>query len=318
MIVARVRRTICDRRLVEPGMCVLAACSGGPDSAAMLVALARLREDLGFALEVASVDHGLRPGAAADIEVAAAQASAQGVAFHRLRVAVDPSGSLQARAREARYDALRALAARIGAQRIAVGHTLDDQAETVLMRMLRGAGLHGLAGIEPARADGVVRPLIDCSRREVLAFAVKHCAVLAKDPSNDDPRFERVRIRHALLPLLEREDSAVIMHLNDLADDARAASRALDWAADRVLADSRQDDESIDLSSWTAVPDALRRRALSRWLERATGLAPGRAHLEALSRGESGSEVRLGGGYTAHIHGDGILRLTQISPAAVR
>jgi tRNA(Ile)-lysidine synthase len=287
MIVARVRRTVRERGLIEPGMRVLAACSGGPDSAAMLVALARLREEFRFELEAASVDHGLRPDAAADVEVARAQACAVGVGFHPLRVQVSSSGSLQASARAARYDALFTLAGSLGAARIAVGHTRDDQAETVIMRMLRGAGLPGLAGIEPLRKDGVIRPLLDCRRADVGLFATQHCSALARDPSNEDRNYERVRVRRELMPWLEREDAAVVNHLADLAEDARAALSALAPQAEAVLATAIQGDESIELSALELAPRAIRALALRAWLARSTGCDPGRAHLSQLEQAAS-------------------------------
>ncbi|HMI89850.1 MAG TPA: tRNA lysidine(34) synthetase TilS, partial [Polyangiales bacterium] len=140
MIVARVRRTLRERGLLEAGGRVLCACSGGPDSAALLVALAQLQVELDFTLEAASVDHGLRADAGLDVEIARDQARSVGVPFHALRVQVSSEGSLQAAARSARYGALHGLAASISASRLALGHTRDDQAETVLMRVLRGAG----------------------------------------------------------------------------------------------------------------------------------------------------------------------------------
>jgi tRNA(Ile)-lysidine synthase len=314
MIVARVRRSIRERGLIEPGMRVLAACSGGPDSAAMLVVLARLCSELDFELDAASVDHGLRPGARADVELAQAQAAQAGVAFHALRVEVDVSGSLQAGARSARYEALSALAARVGAQRIAVGHTQDDQAETVVMRLLRGAAVAGLAGIDPLRRDGVIRPLIDCRRADVAAFAAQHCASIARDPSNDDPRFERVRMRSSVLPLLEREDPALIQHLCDLADDARAVSAALVPLARQLLAAVRQDDESIDVSSLLAAPAPIRKLALRLWLER-VGAELGRAHIALVERATTAkAEVWLPGGWVVRSAGDGRLRLSRSAP----
>src|SRR5262245_8818481 len=123
---------------------VLCACSGGPDSAAMLVALARLAPELGFELVAASVDHGLRADAAHDVAIASRQAAALQVPFHALRIEVAAGASIQAQARSARYEALLRLAAELGASRVAVGHTRDDQAETVLARLLRGSGLVGL------------------------------------------------------------------------------------------------------------------------------------------------------------------------------
>jgi len=284
VIVARVRRTLRERGLIERSMRVLAACSGGPDSAAMLVVLARLREELGFELDAASVDHGLRAEAAADVEIARAQAEAAGVRFHPLRVHVARRGSLQANARTARYEALFTLGRHLGAARIAMGHTRDDQAETVLMRVLRGAGLPGLAGIEPLRSDGVIRPLIDCRRVDVGAFAAKHCSLLARDPSNEDAGYERVRVRSELLPWMEREDPAVVDHLADLAEDARAALEALAPQVQALLDAALQGDGSIQLSTLNAAPRATRALALRAWLERCTGREPGRAHLTQLER----------------------------------
>nr|MDQ3035052.1 tRNA lysidine(34) synthetase TilS [Myxococcota bacterium] len=136
MLLARVRRTVRERRLLERGERVVVAVSGGPDSMAMLDVVARLARELALDLSVASVDHGLRAEAADEIELARALATRLGLPFHALRVVVEPGGSIQAQARRARYDALRELAVALGARRIAVGHTRDDQAETVLARLL--------------------------------------------------------------------------------------------------------------------------------------------------------------------------------------
>jgi tRNA(Ile)-lysidine synthase len=293
-------------------MRVLVACSGGPDSGAMLVALAQLGPELGFDLEAASVDHGLRAGAAADVDVARSQAEALGVTFHALRVEVAPGASVQAHARRARYAALTELAAARGAQRVAVGHTLDDQAESVLQRIMRGAGLGGLSGIEPRRADGVIRPLIDCRRADVAVFARTHCAHLASDPSNTDPRFLRTRLRAEILPLLAREDPAIAQHVSDLADDARAAQAVLASAARALLERSRQSDGSIDVSTWISEPSAIRRLALRAWLEAETAREPGRAQLVALERALSSSaEVWLAEGWVVRSRRAGTLVLVR-------
>lgn len=309
-MIARVRRTVLERGLIEPGMRVLAACSGGPDSAAMLVALRRLSTDLGFTLEAASVDHGLRAGAKTDLAIARAQAAAAGVPFHALQVSVPASASLQAEARAARYGALLALASHIGAARVAVGHTRDDQAETVVLRMLRGSGLLGLRGIDPARQDGVIRPLIDCRREEVAAFAQRHCPEIASDPSNVDRRFGRSRVRADVLPVLQREDPAIVDHLADLAEEARALSAALLPSAEALLALSIQPDDIIDVSTWRASPAAIRVLALRIWLERATGEEPRRSHLAAVDRATNApGEIWLSAGWVVRSAGNGQLQL---------
>ncbi|MDD9936967.1 MAG: tRNA lysidine(34) synthetase TilS [Myxococcales bacterium] len=310
MVVARVRRTILERGLIEPGMRVLCACSGGPDSAALVVVLSRLASELGFELEAASVHHGLRPEAGRDVAIAREQALAVGVAFHPLRVEVAGGESVQAAAREVRYRALADLAGEIGAARIATGHTRDDQAETVLMRILRGAGLRGLAGVQARRKDGVVRPLIDCRRVEVAAFARASCPRVADDRSNRDPRFERVRVRRDLLPALEREDSAVVEHLAELAEEAGAAREALADLADALLPQD-EDAETIDLSKLVAAPVAVLRVGLQRLLEARTGLAVGRSHVTELARALThGGEVWLPGGWVGRCSGDGVLELS--------
>jgi tRNA(Ile)-lysidine synthase len=312
VIVARVRRTLRDRALIEPGMRVLAACSGGPDSGAMLMALARLSTELEFTLEAASVDHGLRADAAADVAIASEQAAAAGVAFHALRVTVAHEGSLQAGARAARYAALQTHARAIGAKRIAVGHTQDDQAETVLLRVLRGAGLAGLSGIEPLRADGVMRPLIDCRRADVHAFATQHCPRVARDASNEVRQFSRVRVRQDLLPLLEREDGAAIQHLSDLADDARATALALLRAAETLLGASVQGDGSIDVSTWFTEPSAVRRAALRSWVARIAAIDVGRGQLIELERAaRAPAEIWLSAGWVARSAGEGRISLSR-------
>lgn len=281
-MLGQVRRTIVARALIPPGARVLCACSGGPDSAALLVALARLAPELGFSVEAASVDHGLREQAARDVALARAQAESLGLPFHPLKVHVSLGGSLQAKARAARYAALQARAAELGATRIAVGHTRDDQAETVLLRLLRGSGLRGLGAIDPKRPDGVIRPLIDCDRTQVHQLARASFAEIALDPSNQDLRFERVRIRAHVLPVLLAEDPRLVRHLADLADEAREVRSPLRAAAVGLVERARvpgAEAESLRISVLADRPAQLRRAALREWLEQ-LGIAPlARAHL---------------------------------------
>jgi tRNA(Ile)-lysidine synthase len=284
VLIARVRRTIVERALIAPQSRVLCACSGGPDSAALLFALARLAPQLGFELSVASVDHGLRPDAQRDVEIAASQAAQLALPFRALQVHVAPGASLQARARAARYAVLAECARELGAVRIAVGHTRDDQAETVLSRLLRGAGVRGLAAIDPGRADGVVRPLIDCARASVHALAREHFAEIAEDRSNRDERFERVRIRTHLLPALQAEDRALVRHLSELADDARECSQLIERLAAELLNRAAVDSETVDISVLRPQAAVLRRAAVRLWLSRALGDVSGRAELRLLDR----------------------------------
>jgi tRNA(Ile)-lysidine synthase len=307
VIIARVRRTLQQRRLVEKGMHVLAACSGGPDSTAMLYCLARLAPELGFTLASASVDHGLREAAAREVELVGRQTRSIGAAFYPLKVAVASGPSLQAEARTARYRVLKQLAEQIGAQRIAVGHTQDDQAETVIMRILRGAGLEGLAAIDPLRMDGVIRPLIDCRRPEVHRYARENCSEIADDPSNLDERFERVRIRNRLLPVLEAEDPAIWQHLADLADQARETARMSARRAQRLLRKVEPSADSLKCAALRMADGAVRRHALRIWIERQTGVEPSRSHIDQVDQAlADGGEVWLPGQWAVIVTADRI------------
>ncbi|MEQ1787875.1 MAG: tRNA lysidine(34) synthetase TilS [Acidimicrobiales bacterium] len=225
-----------------PGTSVTCAVSGGADSLALLV----LAVEAGCATTAVHVDHGIRAGSAQEAEVVAEVAARVGAAFRAERVVVPDGPNLEARARRARYAVLP--------PDVLTGHTADDQAETVLLNLLRGAGLDGLAGYAPDR-----RPLRALRRRETH----KLCADLGlhpvDDPSNDDPWFRRNRVRHELLPLLdeiaERDVAAVLARQADLlradADLLEALSSALDPTDARVLA---------------AAPEPLAARAVRRWL----------------------------------------------------
>jgi tRNA(Ile)-lysidine synthase TilS/MesJ len=132
-----------------------------------------------------------------------------------------PGGNLQARAREARYAALRAAAAAAGAPLIATAHHADDRAETVLLRLLRGSGARGLAVLPPRNGD-LVRPFTKARRKDIEAHLARHGVAFARDPSNDDPRYGRARVRNEVLPLLETLSPGVVAHLNALADELAA------------------------------------------------------------------------------------------------
>jgi tRNA(Ile)-lysidine synthase len=201
--VRRAVATAADRRaVVRPGETILAACSGGPDSTALLDALARLAPPRGWQVTVAHVDHGLRNGSAAEAEVVAALAAARGLVFRALRVQVGPGGSLQDRARTSRHQALRALAMDIRATCIALGHTADDQAETVLMRLLTGATPRGLIAMAE-RSGRLARPLLRVWRRETVGYCTALGITPLDDPANADLRFLRSRVRHQIMPELE-------------------------------------------------------------------------------------------------------------------
>lgn len=216
---------------------VLVAVSGGADSTALLWVLGRLADEWGLGLHAVHVHHGLRPDADRDAAAACALGDRLGIPVEVIRVRVDHRGSLEAAAREARYAALHAHADRVGAHRIAVGHTADDQAETVWLRLREGTGLRGLGGIPPVRGR-VIRPLLEV-RRAGLREALREVGLgWVEDPTNADLRFARNRIRHAVLPALvaARPDGDLVERLLGVARSARAVLERVEVLARAELA----------------------------------------------------------------------------------
>lgn len=223
-MLSQVQRTIQEEDLVDRGDRVLVALSGGPDSTALLHALIALAPAWKLSICAATVDHGLRPEAAAEADLVAGRSRALGVPSEIVRVDVraarGPHVSWQQAARDARLAALQDVARRLNCTRVALGHNADDQAETVLFRIVRGTGVAGLAGI-PYRRDLFVRPLLDVRRAQILAFLAKRKIPYVTDPSNANPRYTRVRVRHEWLPLLTKENPRVVEALLALSRQAR-------------------------------------------------------------------------------------------------
>lgn len=199
------------------GTRVLVAVSGGPDSMALLDVLARHAAELGLTLVAHGVDHGLRADAAHELDLAQTLADRHGVAFSRSRVHVARGGNLQARARDARWRALREAASAANAGFIATAHHADDRAETVLIRLLRGAGPPGLAVLAPRDGDAI-RPLVRARKSDIEAYVSRRSLAVARDPSNQDPRYVRTRVRTGLLPQMAELDPRIVEHLCALAD----------------------------------------------------------------------------------------------------
>ena len=231
------KRALTGEAKLDRGAVLLAAVSGGPDSMALLHVLSSLAPKLGIVVRAHGVDHGLRREAKRELDAAASFAEHLGVTFGRTRLKVAPGGNLQARARAARYEARAAAAHACGAGTIATAHHADDRAETVLLRLMRGAGPRGLAVLPPRAPLGegpgleLLRPLIRARRADIRAHVERHAIPFATDPSNEDPRFLRVRVRRELLPLLEELAPGIVGHLVALADqlaelDVAAADRS--------------------------------------------------------------------------------------------
>lgn len=228
-------RCLRDECQLPPGARLLLAVSGGPDSMALLHVLAGLRSRAGFTVEVCGVDHGLRAESAAELDLVQRYCHRLDVPMFRRRVLVDASRNLQARARNARYEALEALLAERQLDFLVTAHHQDDRAETVLLRLLRGAGPEGLAVLSP-RLGNRLRPMVRAARERVLQHVERHRIPHVHDPSNVDARFARVRVRAELLPLMRQLSPGIVDHLTNLADEvlARPLPR-LTYAGEEVL-----------------------------------------------------------------------------------
>jgi tRNA(Ile)-lysidine synthase len=295
----RVRRTIERYALCPPGSHVLVAISGGSDSVALLFLLRDLAENGQFTVAgLAHVNHRLRPTADRDEQFCRDLADR----LH-LRIAVkkeDVRGyargrnlSVEDAARRIRYDFLEQAAGAFGADRIAVGHTQDDQAETLLLKLIRGAGLTGLAGIRQRRGR-IIRPLLDAARSDLRKYLADIGQEWIEDESNEDLANPRNRIRHRVLPELDRAaGTSTRSAIARAAGLAREDTEWLDELAERryeQLAQPSEDGVTIEAAALAAEPPPVRRRVLLKALRVAAGgREVGLDHVEAASAAVDGS-----------------------------
>jgi tRNA(Ile)-lysidine synthase len=274
MIYKKFKSTVTRLRLIEPGDKVLVAFSGGQDSMALLELLLELRREMPIGVVVAHFNHNLRPGAGDDEVFAKAAARKR-----RLPVVTGSRNvrlfakrqrlNMEEAARELRYAFLWKAALRVGATKIATGHTLTDQAETVLMRIVRGTGLLGLGGIAPGPEGPLIRPLLGVERAETEAYLSRRGIPFRTDETNLDRRILRNRIRLETLPAFARVDPSVARHLGRLAALARDEEELLGKVtatAWQELARREGGVFSLDASALSDLPRALARRVVRRFL----------------------------------------------------
>ncbi len=301
---------------------VVVAFSGGPDSTALLWGLSRLAPCLKMRLFAVHLDHAMDSGSASRAMAAARLASRLGVpliAARRDVTAGRRSGeSGEAAARRVRYELLEEVRRRAGACWVATAHHRDDQAETVLLRLLFGSGVEGLAGVRPVHG-AVVRPLLGAPRAELAAAVTAAGLIPVEDPTNRDLGVPRNRVRHRLLPALTRDDPEAASRLARLAGRARAAGAVLDRRLARLLGASVEGgDVAIPRAAWAALPPELRPSALAALHRRAgapypAGAAAGRELARQL--GERGwASCDCGGGWRWESAGD-LLILRRAQPA---
>jgi len=324
-LLAHIRRTCAAYGLLAPGATVLVAASGGADSTALLHALVRLGAEMSLRLEVAHLDHGLRGAeSAADAAFVEGLAASLALPCHVERLAEGclrrQGVSLQEAAREARLAWLERVAREIGATRVALGHTADDLAEEVLMRLLSGAGARGLAGMRPRRGK-FIRPLTHCRRADIEAWLTGQGLTWREDSSNRKGDYLRNRVRLSLVPELAAgfnpnlTDSlcrqATILGDEDDLLDALAAEALGGLAREEAGA------LTLDCAGLAALHPALQRRVIRLACQRLSGGLRGLTfrHVEAvLNLGRSASpsaSLSLPGGLAAQRrYGELLIRLT--------
>lgn len=253
------------RRLKGAQKAILIAVSGGADSVALMLSLVRLAGRLGLRLEVASLDHGLRPESRGEAEGVKSRAEKLGLVAHTRALGLRQGPALEQRARDARYAALEDIRLTRGLELIATAHTASDQAETVLMRLARGTSLGGAAAIR-ARLGTRIRPLLGVTRSEVLAYVAALGEPFFDDPMNADPKFLRVRMRQELLPLFEETAGPrVAQHLARFAHYAAEDDALLDQLAKAALTRVSRG-SSLDALAIDALERPIRRRVIASWL----------------------------------------------------
>lgn len=265
-MLSKLRAFVRQYDLIHPGDTVIAAVSGGADSIALLFALFLLREEWGITLEAAHFNHCLRGEESnRDARFVEDFCARYGIPLHMCSGNVVPGEKgLEAAARDARYRFLRSLPGKV-----ATAHTADDNAETVLMRLLRGTGLKGLGAIAPVSGN-VIRPMLSVTRREVEAFLEEYALAHIEDSSNGEDAFLRNRIRHRIMPLLYEENPRIGENLSSMALNLRLDEACLSRLASGPMP---------GIEELKSLPDAIRRRYLERFLKENGVREPEESHL---------------------------------------
>ena len=315
MLPRTVRRTIEKYSMFSRGDRVVVAVSGGPDSVALLHILDALKEVYGIKLQAAYLEHGLR-GEESVEDMRFVEALCESLSIPLTTESEDVGEmaragglSVEAAARKARYAFLEKVLAETGSKKIATGHSANDQAETVLINLMRGAGLAGLSGMKPAMEDGVVRPLIEARSSEIMAYLEQKKISYRTDSSNADTRFERNRVRRELIPFIEEKFNPSIV--DSLARTASVFSMVYDFFKQevdksmRTAVKTQEGRVTLNLELFNPYPEIVKLFTFHRILrsleddEQVISYDTLSALLNVADKSRSGSRIDIGAGIVA-------------------
>ncbi len=285
MLIEKVKFTIERYNMLKRHDRVLVGLSGGPDSVTLLHMLLGLKEDYSLSIYIGHVDHMIRAKESADDkEFCEGLARRSGLeifceSVDVRQIAKDRTISLEEAARLERYDFFKRVARSKGINKVAVGHTADDQAETVLMRLIRGSGATGLGGMSPVKVMNgltIIRPLIEVPRREIENFIKEKNLFFRHDSSNDEIDFTRNRIRHELIPYLEDKFNPNVKEvLVNMAENLRCENEFLEKLARRklkgIVKKNKSRDTILDIKKFKKQPEAIQKRICRAAIEQIRG-----------------------------------------------
>ncbi len=319
------KKAVEGKRLIQPGDKILVGYSGGPDSAALVHLLLRLRSEFPLGIVLAHFNHRLRRTAERDERFVRKAAGRWNlplfVKSRDVKTYARGKGiNLEQAGRDLRYDFLRKTAAKTGANKIATGHTMNDQAETVLMRLLRGTGRHGLAGISAMVEGTIIRPLLDLERQSLLGYLREQGVKYRRDETNEDRRFLRNKVRLVLIPYLQRNYGAgIVRGLVRLAALLRDEDDFLDKIArEKYQRLMRRAEKAglLDVRHLSSFPKALARRCVRQFIQELRGDLRGISYTDVeavLGLGE-GKDLPLKKDLVLHRHGDWIFLKKKAAP----
>ena len=272
MLYEKVKKTVADHSMLEKGDTVICAVSGGADSMCLLTLMLRLSKEMELKVAAANLNHSLRGAEGdGDSQFVETVCEIMGVPFYGKKldiaaIARARGQSVEEAGRDERYKFFDELSAKLGGAKIATGHNLSDNAETIIFRLARGSGAKGLCGIRYKRGN-IIRPLLDSTRKEIEAYLVENAVMWREDSTNSQLRYSRNKIRHTVIPRLEEIQPSAVEKIVSCGRSIAEDEEYLSSLADKLLTSAYVDEDEYSSSAILAAPPPIARRAAARLLE---------------------------------------------------